>query len=283
MIEIGVDRIINQQILSRVKGNKNWLGIVCGATGSGKSYWSLALCERYFPNFTTDNIVFSVNEWLKRFTELYEDKAKGEILIFDEGEEWSARRAMETKNVEFTNILAMIRFTQISSIFTLPDVRMIDISSRRLMHNYMYVVDVDRKSPSTPDWMRTRSGAHMYEIVRDKLPDENSKFKVKIPRIPIQIRNNTTGECYEKVVKVPKVWFNAPSDKLLDEYEQLKNKHFGHSLTKATDRIRAAESKSNAKEGIDPNAKSKLKADKSHQAAMSEIMSTPSSPILSNH
>ena len=70
MIEIGVDRIIQQQILSRVKGNKNWLGIVCGATGSGKSYWSLALCERYFPDFSTDNIVFSVNEWLKRFTEL---------------------------------------------------------------------------------------------------------------------------------------------------------------------------------------------------------------------
>lgn len=281
MIEIGVDRIINQQIMSRVRGNKNWLGIVCGATGSGKSYWSLALCERYFPGFNTDNIVFSVNEWLKRFTELYEDNAKGEILIFDEGEEWSARRAMETKNVEFTNILAMIRFTQISSIFTLPDVRMIDINSRRLMHNYMYVIDVDRKSPSTPEWMRTRSGAHMYEIVRDKLPKEGSEFRVKVPRVPIQIRNRTTGECYEKTVKIPKVWFKAPSDKLLDEYEQLKNKHFGRSLTKATDRIRAAETKERAKSGMgDAADRTKIKADKSHQSAMAGIMNAPSVPIV---
>jgi len=282
MIEISPDLVIKKQIINRVRANKNWLGVICGATGSGKSYWSLALCEQYFPGFNTDNIVFSVNEWLKRFTELYEDHAKGEILIFDEGEEWSARRAMETKNVEFSNILAMIRFTNISSIFTLPDVRLIDVNLMRLMHNYMYVIDVDRKSPSTPEWQRTRSGAHFWEIIKEKLPDKQStNLMVKYPRVPIQIRNKTTDECYEKVIKIPKVWFKAPSDELLDDYEVLKNKHFGKSLGKAMDRIKQAEDKERKKYGDMSTGgsdaeRNKMKSDKSHSKAVGQILGTPS-------
>jgi hypothetical protein len=280
MIEISPDLVIKKQILNRVRANKNWLGVICGATGSGKSYWSLALAEQYFPGFNTDNIVFTVNEWLKRFTELYEDKAKGELLIFDEGEEWSARRAMETKNVMFSNILAMIRFTNISSIFTLPDVRLIDVNVIRLMHSYMYVIDVDRKSPSTPEWQRTRSGAHFWEIIKEKLPDKagTSIFNmVKYPRIPIQIRNRATGECYEKVVKIPKIWFKAPSEGLLDEYEQLKNRHFSKSLGKAMDRIKMAEEKDRQKYGSSgedgsQTDRNKIKADKSHAKAIEQIM-----------
>jgi hypothetical protein len=281
MIEISPDLVIHKQILNRVRSNKNWLGVICGATGSGKSYWSLALAEQYFPGFNTDNIVFSVNEWLKRFTELYEEKAKGELLIFDEGEEWSARRAMETKNVEFSNILAMIRFTNISSIFTLPDVRLIDVNLMRLMHNYMYVIDVDRKSPSTPEWQRTRSGAHFWEILKEKLPDKQStNLMVKYPRVPIQIRNRTTGECYEKVVKIPKIWFKAPSEGLLDEYEQLKNKHFGKSLGKAMDRIKNAEDKERKKygsSGTDGSEadRNKIKSEKSHAKAVEQILASP--------
>jgi hypothetical protein len=277
MIQISPEIVIRMQVMNRVRANKNWLGVICGATGSGKSYWSLSMCEQYFPGFNTDNIVFSVNEWLKRFTELYEDKAKGEILIFDEGEEWSARRAMETKNVEFSNILAMIRFTNISSIFTLPDVRLIDVNLMRLMHNYMYVVDVDRKSPSTPEWQRTRSGAHFWEILKEKLPDkQSSNLMVKYPRVPIRIRNRTTGQCYEKVVKIPKLWFKAPSQGLLDEYEQLKNKHFGKSLGKAMDRIKRAEDKERNKNGGQDygseSDRAKIKSDQCHQKAVNQIL-----------
>jgi hypothetical protein len=280
MIEISPDLVIRKQIINRVRANKNWLGVICGATGSGKSYWSLSLAEQYFPGFNTDNIVFNVSEWLKRFLELYEDKAKGELLIFDEGEEWSARRAMEIKNVEFSNILSMIRFTNISSIFTLPDIRLIDVNVIRLMHNYMYVIDVDRKSPSTPEWQRTRSGAHFWEIIKEKLPDKagTSIFNmVKYPRVPIQIRNRTTGECYEKVVKIPKIWFKAPSSGLLDEYEQLKNRHFSKSLGKAMDRIKQTEEKERKKtgyfaDGSNEADRNKIKADKSHTKAIEQIM-----------
>ena len=58
MIEITPELVLKPAIMNRVKANKNWLGVICGATGSGKSYWSLSMCETYFPNFDTNNIVF---------------------------------------------------------------------------------------------------------------------------------------------------------------------------------------------------------------------------------
>jgi hypothetical protein len=282
MIEITPDLVLKPAILNRVRANKNWLGVICGATGSGKSYWSLSMCETYFPNFDTNNIVFTINEWLKRFKEIYEDGRKGEIIVFDEGEDWNARRSMGTENVEFGKILAMIRFTNISSIFTLPDIRMIDVNLTRLMHNYMYVLDIDRKSPYTPAWQKTRSGAHFWEIVKEKLPDkESKKLMVRTPRVPILIRNNNTDEVYQKVIKIPKLWLNAPSPKLLDEYEQIKNKHFGRSLGKAMDRIQKAEDKERKKSGYFEDGHSdrnKIKSDQSHSQAISQILSSSPRP-----
>ena len=282
MIQLSPDYVIKKEVMNRVKANKNWLGVMCGATGSGKSYWSLSMCEQYFPTFDTNNIVFTIPEWLKRFKELYEDKAKGEIIIFDEGADWNARRAMGTENVEFGQILNMIRFTNISSIFTLPDIQMIDVNITRLMHSYVYTLDIDRKSPMTPQWQKTRSGAHFFEIMKIMLPDKGErKLPVKYPRIPVLVRNKTTGEVYQKVFKVPKVWLNAPSNSLLDEYEQLKHKHFGRSLDKAMDRIKKAADKSAKKEGYIDTASSdraKIKADQSHAKAVGQILGGSSQP-----
>jgi hypothetical protein len=93
------------------------------------------------------------------------------------------------------------------------------------------------------------------------------------------IRNNTTGERYEKIIKIPKVWFNAPSNEMLDEYEQLKDRHFGRSLDKAMDRIQKAEDKERKKSGYFPDGsdahdRSKIKSDTVHAKAMSQILGT---------
>lgn len=238
MIRINPDIVLNKQIFNRVKSNKNWLGVMCGATGSGKSYFSLAICEKFFPRFTVDNIVFSVKEYLDKF----QDCKAGDIILFDEGEEWNARRAMEQKNVEFGNILSMIRFTQISTIFTLPDIRQIDVTLVRLMHNYMYTMDIDRKT--CPLWQRKRTGVHFYEIVKERLPQGNSRdLKVRYPVMDVVVKNNRTGQCYEKTIKITELWYNAPSQEMLDQYEEMKKKHFHAAMAASRARLRHQEMK----------------------------------------
>jgi len=241
-IRIDPDIVIHKYVKNRVASNKNWLGVICGATGSGKSYFSLAVCERHFPRFTVDNIVFSVKEYLDLFTEC----RAGDIIVFDEGEEWNARRAMEQKNVEFGNILSMIRATQISSIFTLPDIRQIDVTLVRLMHNYIYTMDIDRKT--CPLWQRRRTGVNFYEIIKEKLPQGSTRdLKVRYPVMDVIIRNNTTQKYYEKSVKIKELWYKSPAAELLEQYEAVKKRHFNSALLAARNRLKMRDLKDNQK------------------------------------
>lgn len=237
-LQINPDLILNKQIFNRVKSNKNWLGVLCGSTGSGKSYFSLGVCEKYFKRFTVDNIVFSVKEYLNKFN----DCKPGDIILFDEGEEFNARRAMEAKNVEFGNILSMIRFTQVSSIFTLPDLRQIDVTLVRLMHNYMYTMDIDRRT--CPAWQRTRTGVNLFEIIKEKIPSGDSRdLKLRYPVMDVVVRNKRTMKCYEKTIKVKELWYNAPSDELLEEYEKMKRSHFNSAMAASKSRLKLLEMK----------------------------------------
>ncbi len=149
---------------------------------------------------------------------------------------------MEQKNVEFGNILSMIRFTQVSSIFTLPDLRQIDVTLVRLMHNYMYTMDVDRRT--CPQWQRTRTGINLFEIVKEKIPSKDSRdLKLRYPVMDVVVRNTRTRKCYEKTIKVKELWYNAPSDELLESYESLKRKHFNAAMAASKARLKFLEMK----------------------------------------
>jgi len=45
--------------------NKNWLAIICGETGSGKSYSALKIAETVDPTFSPERIVFSSEQFVR--------------------------------------------------------------------------------------------------------------------------------------------------------------------------------------------------------------------------
>ena len=68
-----------------LRKNKNWLSIVCGDTGSGKSYSALTLANAISPRGITikRNMVFNPIQFLEKIN----DKSKlqkGDVIIFDE-------------------------------------------------------------------------------------------------------------------------------------------------------------------------------------------------------
>ena len=73
--------------------NRNWLVVICGPTGTGKSYISLALAEKLDPTFSTRKIVFSTEDFLRVFQTCH----AGEVIIFEESEELNSRRAMRSR------------------------------------------------------------------------------------------------------------------------------------------------------------------------------------------
>lgn len=198
---------------SLIQNNRNWLCVLCGSPGTGKSFTALRLAEAIDPTFNARRVVFTAQEFL----EIFPYTKPGQVIVFDEGEEVNARRSMSEKNVQFGIILSMIRFTQVSVIFTLPNIQMIDINTRRLMHSYLHTIPVNRITG--PKWKRTRSGVFWYQVETSRLPTAKDDLKFIFPVV--------------HGVKIRKVWFNAPSPDLVATYEARKREHFEASLQTA--------------------------------------------------
>lgn len=198
--------------------NRNWICLLCGQTGTGKSYAALRLASALDENFNVHKVVFSVQEFLQLFTQC----RAGDMIIFDEGEEFNSRRGMKEGNVQMGIILSMLRFTQISVIFTLPSLKMIDINARRLAHSYLYTIEVDRRNQK--DWRSKKSGVYWYNIYPVRLPNAGDDLLYVHP-------------VTQKGFKWSKVWFSAPNQDLLDAYELRKREMFYRTLSEAQSKL----------------------------------------------
>lgn len=216
------DEVIDQIFLKRIRNNQNTIGAICGETGSGKSWTALRIGEMISPNFGIDSVAFSTREFLESF----ESHSRGEVVVFDEGQEFGARRAMSKRNVEMSDILTMLRFTQVNVLFTTPNVRQIDISLRRLMHLYLDVRPVDRVDG--PKGIRNKSLANVYLIRHRRDPGESGDDLRRMhPNIPIY-RNGAA-----RTLKIDSAQFDAPSPDLVAAYEAKKRAVFESRLAAA--------------------------------------------------
>jgi len=118
------------------------MGVVYGPTGSGKSWYSLKLAKAVDPDFSIDNVVFTVDEF---FTLLNSDKLKkGSVVVFDEaGVAIPNREWYSIHNRMVNYVFQVFRFKNIGVIFTVPSLDFIDSQTRKLMHN---VVEISRRT-----------------------------------------------------------------------------------------------------------------------------------------
>lgn len=215
------EEVIDYVINRRIRNNQNWIGAVCGETGSGKSYTALRIGEMVDPNFSADSIVFSVKE----FIDTFDSRAPGSLVVFDEGQEWSSRRSMSRKNVELTDIMAMLRFTRVNVLFTVPNIRMVDVSLRRLMHGYLDVEAIDRAH--APPRLRDKSFARIYVLQQRRRLGHEDDVRPLLPDVPI-----TRGKETRKL-RINSVLFTAPQPPLLAAYERRKQETFHARLRQA--------------------------------------------------
>jgi len=124
--------------------NRNWLAIVCGDTGSGKSEFAISLGEMVDPNFSIDNIVFTTKEFMKIANP--GTLPKGSCVVWDECGVGMPARAWMTLTNQLTGfILQTFRHQNLAVIFTTPSLDFIDIQARKLFHNYFEPKYIDRK------------------------------------------------------------------------------------------------------------------------------------------
>jgi len=187
------------------KQNKNWLGIVCGDTGSGKSYSALSLADIIVPRGITikRNVVFNAVQFLQKLTD--KSLQKGDILIFDEaGVGMSSREWYSTQNKLMGSVLQTFRNMNVGVIFTTPNLSFIDVQARKLFHNYIETANIDfRKNIAT---------LKVYKIQHNSRLD---KTYYKSPRFIVDGR----------IRKMTHLCLPKPKQYLIKEYEEAKTEY----------------------------------------------------------
>lgn len=120
--------------------NKNWLAIICGETGSSKSYSALRLGE------LIGNVYYVFTP--KEFMQLINNKKlkRGDCIVFDEaGVGIPSRDWQSLQNKLFGAVLQTFRNMNIAVIFTTPNLSFIDVQARKLFHAFIETDYIDRK------------------------------------------------------------------------------------------------------------------------------------------
>ena len=103
--------------------------IVTGPLGGGKSSTAIRWAEQWDPNFTIDNVAFTPAE----FTQAYMRAGKGGVVVWDEAELGIGHREFMTQlNRATTGFIQSSRYLEVSVIFTLPLMNLMDTAAIRV-------------------------------------------------------------------------------------------------------------------------------------------------------
>jgi nucleoside-triphosphatase THEP1 len=186
------------------KQNKNWLSIITGQTGSGKSWSALSLAEKIDPSFDTSKVVLRPEKFMEKVAE--REWGQGDVVVFDEaGAGMSAKAHMTKKNRIIDQVLQTFRRQNIAVIFTVPSKSNVDKSVRRLLHTYI--------ETKTIDYINERNHLKWLEMDYNQKTD---KIYYKYPQ-----RRTESGA----LKKIKTVKMGKPSEDLIKPYEEKRSKY----------------------------------------------------------
>lgn len=137
LIVDSLTNLIPQFYKQRIAQNKNWLALICGETGSGKSYSALRIAELCDRSFSINRVVFTAEQFMNVLSSRPKLK-RGNIIIWDEaGVGLPAREWYSISNKAINYVLQTFRHENLGVIFTTPSFNFIDIQARKLFHTYI--------------------------------------------------------------------------------------------------------------------------------------------------
>jgi len=186
-----------------LKHNKNWIGVITGETGSGKSYCGLRVGEQISPRFTINNVVFHSEDFMRLLNS--GELEKGDCIVFDEaGVGMPAREWYSISNKLLMYILQTFRHKNLAIIFTTPSLDFIDVQARKLIHTCIETIDINRK--------------HKYCLVKWLDMQYSSRFNKTYYKYRQGRKGNNPGKYYMTRI-------GMPSLNLIDDYEGKKRNY----------------------------------------------------------
>lgn len=190
-------------IKNRIKNNKNFLGFVSGATGSGKTYSSIQLCFECDPTFNQERVVFN---GLELMTLITSGKLKtGSAICFEEvGVAMDAKQWQSKTNRLLSHLVQTFRHRNYILFFNSPFIDFVDASIRKLFHAEFETTRIDTKKEVC--------------ILKPKLIQYNAKKKKFYYK---RLRMFTP----EGLVPIDTLPIKKPSEDIIKWYEKRKDEY----------------------------------------------------------
>ena len=214
--------------------NKMFSSVIVGEPGSGKSYCALSLLETLDrgendkPRFDISRVCFSASQ----FAELVgKNLPRGSgILIDDAGLSLYSRESMSRAVMQIAKIFQSVRYKNLVIFLTLPSMGSLDKNVRELLNAYLQPMRINF------DIGKVRCKFHRLQTN----PKTGKIYSHKPSRLVVsKYPDGFTKRAY---VAQEAIWIDAPSDKLIEEYESAK-KEFLDAWNKANiETIKQAES-----------------------------------------
>lgn len=205
-------------IHKRIDDNKNFIMIISGPTGSGKTWAGLSLGELSDPDFSIDNVVFKGTELMKLINS--GELKSGSVILWDEaGIDLSSRSWQSMMNKMLNFLLQTFRHKNFILIMTAPYGDFIDSSSRKLFHAEFETQSINKSLKTC--------------TTKPKLLQYNSQMKKWYTHY-LKVIKKDIG-----TIKITRWAIPKPSNELIKVYEQKKtifttelNKNIEKSLNK---------------------------------------------------
>lgn len=198
-------------LLYRIEQNKNNLIVVTGATGSGKTYSAMAICEEMSRQngipFTIDHIVFTLIDLMKLIID--EDKTKkGTCIIFDEPQtSIGAREFQSEANKVFNSLVTTFRHRNLTLLFCTPFEDLLDKTTRKLFHAKFTTMSINKDTQT----VKLKPVTMEYNAQQSKFYEKYLRVQYKEPnKVRLTIAKLKTWD-------IPK-----PSENLIKLYEAKK-------------------------------------------------------------
>ena len=149
-----------------LKENRDWLGVIYGGKGDGKTWLAIKLACMIDPDFCSDQIVFSIEGLMALVNsgKLH----KGSCVIFDEaGIDANAQRYSTDEAVFLDSMFQSIRYRNVAWIWTCPDAEdlLLKIKRKRNMEFVML-----------PNRTKTHAPVKIYNIIRNRAIGEEYRM-----------------------------------------------------------------------------------------------------------
>lgn len=198
--EIKADNPIIRNVQSKMyKSNNNWICLITGDTGSGKSWSALSIASRIDPDFNMEKVVLEPLEFMKNLAD--SNYGQGDCIVFDEaGAGMGSKDHMTKENKVIDKVIQTFRRQNISVILTVPSKANLDRALRRMVDTEIETAGIEYEtSRNVLKWFEIDYNQRMDKIYRHypkkKLDNGGTK---KVKRLRLKKPDDDLLDAYEK-------------------------------------------------------------------------------------